>query len=246
MTQQSDLKDVVFETLLKSSLSILRSTDSKAAFDGAIYNGPISVSEIPSYSSRLHAVQTTKPTNPVHKIISFKIQELQLHDNENSTSEQHRIRVSVPEDPHYEAVEFYILGCGSPSRGKLGDTPIDETKSCGACQHVAVVPRAVARHFQTYKAEFMNAETLHRSAFPPSLYPFVVGLDVLAEALSGLLETATVNGAVYASPETEVPFTGWKVHFVEDLKGLEGCGNGELVVPDREAGSGGEHYFRYV
>lgn len=251
MPQQSWLEEVVFSTLLTSTLPILHAAPN-APFDGAIYNGPISISKIPHYANRLHAVQTTKPTNPVHRIIGFKVQEMQVHNdngNGNSSSKQQRIRVSVPEDPHYESVEFYILGWGPSSLGTLkqSDGPTNEVNPYGMDQsHVAIVPRAVARHFQTYKAEFMDAETLRRSVFPPSLYPFMVGLDGLAEALRELLETARVDVAVYISPETEVRFTGWKVHFVEDLKGLEEvCGDGELAVPDREAGGGGEHYFKY-
>lgn len=246
MPQQPWLREVVFSTLLTSTLPILRATPD-APFDGAIYNGPISISKIPHYANRLHAVQTTKTTNPVHRIIGFKVLEMQLHDDENGTSkQQQRIRVSVPEHQHHESVEFYILGWGPSSRERLGDDSIHEANPYGMDQsHVAIVPRAVARHFQTYKTEFMDAETLRRSVFPPSLYTFMVGLDGLAEALSGLLETARVDGAVDISPEAEVPFTGWKVYFVEDLRGLDMFGNGELAVPDRETGSGGEHYFRY-
>lgn len=234
----TDLKDRVFDALLTSSIPILRAS-SGAPFDGAIYDGPIAIKDIPSYSARLGAVQAAAHANPKdHRIISFKVQELQLSDHDSG-----EIRISTPKDAAYDSVEFYILGYGSTSRPT--DNRIFQHYTFQQdLDHVAVVPRGVARHFQTYNNEVVSRYNLHATQWPPSLAPFMLGFDVLAGGLSGLGGTAKDTSAVYHSPQTGVDFKGWKVHFVDDLGGLLE-GEGHLAVPQRASGTGGEHYFRY-
>jgi len=237
-SQTVDLKDLVFHTLLSSSVSILRSS-SGARLDGAIYDGPVAMDDKPNYIARLNAVENdiVNNENSAHHFVTFSIQELKLEDRNG------QIRISTPKDPSFENVEFYIFGYGLASRP--GNKPILRDYPFNADQtHVAVVPRGVARHFQTYEEELVNPHALHASRFPMSLHPFMLSLDVLSEGLSRLLRTAKVGGAVYTSPQTGVRFSGWKAHFTNDMGGLQ-ANEGTLAVTQRNAGTGGEHYFRY-
>lgn len=234
----ANAKDRVFESLLSSSLPILRGKP-YSPLDGALYDGPTSVTDIATYESRLNVILNESQAS---KIVGFKIQELRL-ENKN-TEEGRMIRVSTPHDPAYDSVEFYILAYGFTSW--VGSQPIYENEAFEPdFSSVAVVPRAVARHFQTYEKEFVTPYNMHISMFPPALHPFMVELDLLPAALQSLMKTAQEAGSVYESPQLGVRFTGWKVHFVDQITGLLDGGEDEPPVPNRARGSGGEHYFRY-